>query len=172
MSPPIVSTRPPIPSEPSLLARAHGDGGKIEQREFERRGALCSGGEKGALPSADIHEPPMPVEAIGVEDGFRDKRLGARHQLAVCAGAIGVRLRRVLIRRRPADCRHRARTGTARSRVLPATARRDRGDRCREDHDARQTPQSPDCRSSRRRDRRARNGRSAGRAKAGATPRL
>ena len=40
----------------------------------------------------------MPVEAIGVEDGFRDKRLGARHQLAVCAGTIGVRLRRVLIR--------------------------------------------------------------------------
>ena len=98
MSPPIVSTRPPSPSAASSFARAHGDGGKVEQGKLERRGALCGGGEKGALASADIHEPPMPVEAIGVEDGFRDKRLRARHQVAVCAGAIGVRLRRVLIR--------------------------------------------------------------------------
>ena len=172
MSPPIVSTRPPSPSEPSLRSRAPGDGGKVEQRKLERRGALCGGGKKGALPSADIHEPPMSVEAIGVEDGFRDQRLGARHQLAVCAGAIGVRLRRVVDPRRPADWRHRARTGRARSRVLRATAQRDRGDRCREGHDARQRPQSPDCRSSRRRDRRARNGRSATRVKGGATPRL
>ena len=81
-----------------MRSRAHGDGGKVEQRKLERRGALCGGGEKGAFPPADIHEPPMPVEPIGVEDSFRDKRLGARHQLAVCAAAVGVRLRRVLIR--------------------------------------------------------------------------
>ena len=88
----------PYAERAESLARAQSDGGKIEEREFERRDALRSGGEKGALPSADIHEPPMPVEWIGVEHRFRDERLRARHQFAVGAGAIGVRLRRVLIR--------------------------------------------------------------------------
>jgi hypothetical protein len=79
---------------------------QVEKVEVQVRPAGANRCQKSALPSANVHDPPVPAHRVSPEDVGRHRRLGRSHQSRVCRNARIFCIFRVLERRiRPVTCK-------------------------------------------------------------------